>query len=596
MIRKVLRLVPDPYRGMIPLYLATIVVFALAQSAAYVLLMPLLEALFQGDLGSAWGWTAGVGLAVVVVFVTGYRQSVLGLKIGTGMMHSLQTRLGDHIATLPLGWFGSATAGRVSRLISSSVKDAMGVFAHLLTPLVTGVLVPAGVAVGMLFLDARVSLAMVVSAPLLYLVNRWGQSLYSGAETRAHAAAEESNSRVIEFAQAQPVLRAFGAATTGNRGMQSALTAQRRVGRGLVIASVPGLVVFSFLVQLTFIGLVYLVISFASGGTLSAPAAIALIAVSSRFIDPLNQAAELATAVRGAANAADRITELLETPTLPESDSPLQPEDSGVRFEDVRFAYGTGDAVIDGVSFTVPAGTTTALVGPSGSGKTTLLRLASRFYDVGDGRIEVGGHPISEYSSTTLMEQFSLVFQDVYLFHQSIAENVRIGRADASADDLARAAEVARVDEIVERLPDGWDTNVGEGGTSLSGGERQRVSIARALLKDAPIVLLDEATSALDPQNEAAVVRGIHELTRDKTVMVVAHRLSTIQHADQILFLDQGRIVERGTHDELLVAGGRYADFWSERSRASGWHLVASADSSDRDAAAPATTAIGVVR
>jgi ATP-binding cassette, subfamily B, bacterial IrtB/YbtQ len=581
MIRKVLRLVPDPYRGMIPLYLATIVVYALAQSTAYVFLMPLLDALFQGDLVTAWAWTAGIAVAVVVVFVTGYRQAVQGLKIGTGMMHSLQTRLGDHIATLPLGWFGSATAGRVSRLISSSVKDAMGVFAHLLTPLVTGILVPAGVAVGMLFVDARVSLAMVISAPLLYLVNRWGQGVYSRAEARAHTAAEESNSRVIEFAQAQPVLRAFGSATTGNRGLQNALTAQRRVGRGLVFASVPGLVVFSFLVQLTFIALVYLVISFASGGTLSVPAAIALIAVSSRFIDPLNQAAELSTAVRGAANAADRITELLETPTLPETDAVVQPRDAGVRFTDVSFAYGSGERVIDGVSFTVPAGTTTALVGPSGSGKTTLLRLASRFHDVDAGGIEVGGHAISDYSSTTLMEQFSLVFQDVYLFHQSIAENVRIGRADASADDLARAAEVARVDEIVERLPEGWDTNVGEGGTSLSGGERQRVSIARALLKDAPIVLLDEATSALDPQNEAAVVRGIHELTRDKTVIVVAHRLATIRHADQILFLDQGRIVERGTHDELLAAGGRYADFWNERSRASGWHLAPASDAVD---------------
>ncbi|WP_449408989.1 ABC transporter ATP-binding protein [Microbacterium maritypicum] len=575
MIRKVLRLVPDPYRGMVPLYLATIVLFALAQSAAYVLLVPLLEAVFEGDLATAWAWTAGIAALVVVVFVCGYRQAVLGLKVGTGMMHSLQTRLVDHIATLPLGWFGSATAGKVSRLISSSVKDAMGVFAHLLTPLVTGILVPAGVAVGMLFIDARVSLAMVISAPLLSLVNRWGQGLYARAEAKAHTAAEEANSRVIEFAQAQPVLRAFGAATTGNRGMQDALTAQRRVGRGLVVASVPGLVVFSFLVQLTFVGLVYLVVSFASGGTLSVPAAIALIAVSSRFIDPLNQAAELSTAVRAAANAADRVTDLLDTPVLPESALDVRPVDAGVRFTDVTFGYDEAEPVIDGVSFTVPSGTTTALVGPSGSGKTTLLRLASRFYDVGSGRIEVGGHAISDYPSTTLMEQFSLVFQDVYLFHQSIAENVRIGRPDASDEEIARAAATARVDEIVERLPEGWDTNVGEGGTALSGGERQRVSIARALLKDAPIVLLDEATSALDPQNEAAVVRGVHELTRDKTVMVVAHRLSTIQHADQILFLDRGRIVERGTHTELLAAGGRYADFWHERSRASGWHLAA---------------------
>jgi ATP-binding cassette subfamily B protein len=172
------------------------------------------------------------------------------------------------------------------------------------------------------------------------------------------------------------------------------------------------------------------------------------------------------------------------------------------------------------------------------------------------------------------MRQFALVFQNVYLFHQSIRENVRIGRTDAPDVKITQAATVARLDEVVERLPDGWDSNVGEGGAVLSGGERQRVSIARALLKDAPIVLLDEATSALDPENEAAVVRGIHELTRDKTVIVVAHRLATIQHADQILFLDRGRIVERGTHTELLAAGGRYAAFWNERSRAAGWRLA----------------------
>lgn len=574
MIRKVLRLVPDPYRAKIPLYLATIALFALGQSAAYVLLVPLLESLFRGDLGAAWAWTAGLAVAVAIVVLAGYRQAVLGIRIGVGMVHSLQTRLGDHIAALPLGWFGPATAGRVSRLISVSVKDAMGVFAHLLTPLATGILVPIGVAAGLLLFEPRVSLAMIVSAPLLYVVNRWGTAVYARAEARSHTAAEESDARVIEFAQAQPVLRAFGGAGTRNRSLQNALITQRRVGRGLVWASVPGLVVFSFLVQLTFVLLVYLIISFVAGGSLSAAGAIALIAVSSRFVDPLTRAAELSTALRGAAAAADRVTALLETPVLAEARMPAHPGDAGIRFEKVSFAYDGEHPVIDDVSFEVPAGTTTALVGPSGSGKTTLLRLAARFYDVDGGRIEVGGHPVAAYPSATLMQQFALVFQDVYLFHQSIRENVRIGRAGADDADIARAAAVARVDEVVQRLPEGWETNVGEGGTALSGGERQRVSIARALLKDAPIVLLDEATSALDPENEAAVVRGIHELTRDKTVIVVAHRLATIQHADQILFLDDGRIVERGTHTELLAAGGRYADFWNERSRAAGWRLT----------------------
>lgn len=574
MIRKILRLVPEDQRGVLPVYIGMIVLSALAQSAAYVMLVPLLEALFSGDLPRAWAWLGAITAAVILVCIGGYRQAVLGIRIGTALQLSLQTRLGDHIATLPLGWFGPSTAGRTSRLISSSVRDVMGVFAHLLAPLLTGVIVPLGVAVGMLFIDPRITLAMIVVAPLLYLVSRWGQGVYSRAEKRAHVAAEESNARVIEFAQAQPVLRAFGATGAGNRGLQSALVAQRRVGRGLVFASIPGMVVFSLLVQLTFIGLASLAVGFVAGGSISVAAAVALIAVSSRFIEPLNQASELSTAVRASANAADRITDLLAEPTLPEAAVPVLPADAALRFDDVSFGYDTGDTVIDGVSFTVPAGTTTALVGPSGSGKTTLLRLASRFYDVDSGRIELGGVALAEYPSSTLMEQYALVFQDVYLFHQSIAENVRIGKSTATDDELAAAAAIARVDEIVDRLPDGWESNVGEGGTALSGGERQRVSIARALLKDAPIVLLDEATSALDPQNEAAVVRGIHELTRDKTVMVVAHRLATIQHADQILFLDHGRIVERGTHRELLALGGRYADFWNERSRASGWHLA----------------------
>lgn len=578
MIRKLLGMIPEAQRGAVAPYLSMIVMYALAQSLAYVMLVPLLDAVFQQNFATAWYWTLGIAAAVLIVFLSGYRQAVIGLGIATGLMHSLQTRLGDHIATLPLGWFGSATAGRVSRLVSSSVKEAMGVFAHLLTPLITGVLVPCGVALGMLFVDPRVSLAMLISAPVLFLVNKWGQGLYTRAEAKAHSAAEVSNSRVIEFAQVQPVLRAFGAANSGKDGMREAFAMQRRSGRAMVLASIPGLVLFSLLVQLTFIALVYLVVTFASDGTLSPAAAIALIAVSSRFIDPLNQAAELATAVRGAANAADRITEILDTKALPESTDTREPSAHSVTFESVSFAYADDSQAIQDVSFTVPAGTTTAIVGPSGSGKTTLLRLAARFYDVTSGTIRIGDRGIAEYSSGTLMEQFSLVFQQVYLFNQSIAENVRLGRPDASEDMLAMAAQVSRVDEIIERLPEGWETNVGEGGAALSGGERQRVSIARALLKDAPIVLLDEATSALDPRNEAAVVRSIHELTRDKTVIVVAHRLQTIQHADQILFLDHGRIIERGTHHELLKLNGRYADFWNERSRASGWHLAATTE------------------
>lgn len=574
MIRKLIALVPPAHRRLLPRFLSAVVLLGVAQGIAYALLAPLLESVFAERLDEAWRWLIVLLGALVVVAASSYVQALLGLRLGIGMMNDLQSRLGDHLNRLPLGWFGPATAGSASRVIISATREVMGVFAHLFTPLVTAVLTPVTVAIAMLFVDWRVTAAMAVSAPVLFLVNKWGNGIFARSAERMHDAAAAANSRVIEFAQAQPVLRAFGALDAGDRRLEDALQGQRRATRSMVWASVPGLVVFSFVVQLTFILLVWLLVAFATGGELSVPVAIALIAVSARFIEPLNQAAEMGSSIRAAAVAADRITGLLATEPVPEPLAPAQPENATVKFEAVSFGYEPGRPVISEVTFEAPAGTTTAIVGPSGSGKTTLLRLAARFADTDAGRIELGGSDIRAYESETLLGQLSLVFQDVYLFDQTVEENIRIGRPGADDEAIRYAAATARVDEIADRLPDGWDTRVGEGGTALSGGERQRISIARALLKNSPVVLLDEATSALDPQNEAAVMHGIRELTEGKTVLVVAHRLATIRHADQILFLDSGRIVERGSHDELVALGSRYAAFWNERSRAAGWRLT----------------------
>jgi ATP-binding cassette subfamily B protein len=505
--------------------------------------------------------------------VFGYLQAAIGLRIGVGMQRGLQTRLGDHLNALPLGWFETHSAGPLSRIVVENVREIQGLIAYLLTKVLTSILVPLGVALGMLFIDWRISVAMLLAAPVLFLINSVANRAYSGADERMHAAAAEADSRVVEFAQAQPVLRSFGAVGPGNRALDDALARQRSAISRLMFATVPGLIVFGLFVQAVFLVLVYIAVGRVTDGAVSAAAAIALIAVSSRFIEPLNQAAQLGNALRSAAAAADRVTGLLAEPVLPEVNTPVEPGAPSVVFDDVSFGYLPGAPVVSNLTFSVPAGTTTAVVGPSGAGKTTLLRLVARFYDVDSGRVAVGEHDVRAQPSETLLNQLSLVFQNVYLFNQSVAENIRIGRPGATDAELRRAATAACVDEIVDRLPDGFDTAVGEGGATLSGGERQRVSIARALLEDAPIVLLDEATSALDPHSEAVVVRGVHELTRDKTVIVVAHRLATIAHADQILFLDGGRIVERGTHTELLAHNGRYADFWNERSRASGWRL-----------------------
>ncbi|MDP2711207.1 MAG: ATP-binding cassette domain-containing protein, partial [Solirubrobacteraceae bacterium] len=258
---------------------------------------------------------------------------------------------------------------------------------------------------------------------------------------------------------------------------------------------------------------------------------------------------------------------------LPEPVAPREPAGAAVRLRGVRFSYGD-DRVLDGVDVDVPAGSVLALVGPSGAGKTTVARLVARFWDVDDGCVEIGGVDVRELSGATLMAHVALVFQDVYLFSDTIEANIRAGRPGASADEVREAARRARVDEIVRRMPDGWRTQVGDGGAALSGGERQRVSIARALLKDAPIVVLDEATSALDPLSESAVEQALAELKADRTTIVIAHRLSTVVAADQIAVLEHGRIVERGSHRELLELGGRYADFWRERRRARGWRLA----------------------
>ncbi|MGW0352907.1 ABC transporter ATP-binding protein [Nocardia nova] len=574
MIRKIFALVPPELRRYVPRHVALIGAGALGQIAAYLLLVPVLQALFDGDFGRAWRWTAWLALAVLVASVCSYQQLLVGLRIGVGMLHGVQTRLGDHLSTLPLGWFATANAGSLSRMVVGGVREILSVVNYLLAPVLTAVLVPVGVAIGVAFIDWRIALVMLISLPVLLLVSRWANTSYTRADRRLDAAAAEANSRVVEFAQAQPVLRAFGAVGAGNRALTRALREQEAAAKRMIVASVPGLMVFALCVQIVFLIVVSVVVARGTGGDLSIPATIALIAVTSRFIEPINRAAQLSTAIRSAADAADRITNFLAERDLAEAAESVTPGAPEIVFDNVDFGYREGEKVIDGVSFTVPSGTTTAIVGPSGGGKTTLLKLASRFYDVGSGSITVGGHDVRRQPSETLLRQVSPVFQDVYLFNETISDNIRVGNPDATTEQVRRAAEIARVDEIVDRLPDGWDSAVGEGGAALSGGERQRVSIARALLKDAPIVLLDEATSALDPHSEAAVVRGIHELTRDKTVVVVAHRLDTIAHADQILFVEAGRIVERGTHAELLELGGRYAGFWSERSRATGWHLV----------------------
>ncbi|GGL37389.1 ABC transporter ATP-binding protein [Planomonospora parontospora] len=475
-----------------------------------------------------------------------------------GMYH----RLGDHLARLPLGWYGSGRVGEVSVLAGQGVLEAMGVIAHLLGPYISALVTPVTIVGVMLAFNWQLGLAALAAVPLVAAIQiRTGRSMAAGDADR-HERDTEATARVIEYLQAQPVLRAGGRSVQRFALLDDALRELQRASRRTVLSVLPGMIGSTLVVQAVFTGLLVLGAHLALGGSIGAAEVLTILVLAARCADPVLSLADMGGKLRSARSGLTRLDALLRTEPLPEAPEPVQPVGHGLELEAVAFRHGDR-AVFDELSLSVPEGRRLAVVGPSGAGKSTLLQLLARFHDVDAGAVRVGGADVRSMGTETLMSQLAIVFQDVYLFDGTIEDNVRLGRPEATGAELRTAASAARLDEVIERLPGGWAANVGEGGALLSGGERQRVSIARALLKDAPIVLLDEVTSALDPVNEAAVHEGIERLMAGRTVVVVAHRMRTVQRADRIAFLEGGRIVEEGRHDELLRRGGRYADFWN---------------------------------
>ncbi|MER6997987.1 ABC transporter ATP-binding protein, partial [Streptomyces sp. NPDC000410] len=436
------------------------------------------------------------------------------------------------------------------------------VIAHLLAPFISACVAPLTIVVVMLAFNWQMGIAALAAVPLVAAIQvRTGHSMAAADAERAERE-HEATGRVIEYVQAQPVLRAGGRTMERFRSLDDSLSNLQRASRRTALSALPGVLGLTLAVQAVFTVLLVLGAYLALGGSIGAAEILAILVLAARCADPLLSLADMGGQLRGAQAELDRIDALLRTEPLPEALAPVRPVGHDLEFDSVTFRHGDR-TIVDDVSLSVPQGQRLAVVGPSGAGKTTLLQLLARFHDVDAGAVRVGGVDVRAISTQELMGQIAIVFQDVYLFDGTIEDNVRLGRPDASDAEVHAAATAARLDEVIERLPDGWAAHVGEGGTLLSGGERQRVSIARALLKNAPIVLLDEVTSALDPVNEAAVHEGIERLMAGRTVVMVAHRMRTVQRADRVVFLDGGRIAEDGSHDELLSRGGRYADFWA---------------------------------
>lgn len=320
------------------------------------------------------------------------------------------------------------------------------------------------------------------------------------------------------------------------------------------------------------VGVVVLSLVLYTGGRMELLNCVMLCICSFLLTEGLEQAGTQSSLLRVVETCVDQAMAILGLPAMDISGAELRPEQHDLHAEDIHFSYGE-KPIINGITLDIPERTTTAIVGPSGGGKTTLCHLLSRFWDVDGGCVTLGGHDVREYDMDSLMRNFSFVFQSVYLFHDTIANNIRFGQPDAPMEKVAEAAKKARCYDFIMALPQDFDTIIGEGGTTLSGGERQRLSIARAIMKDAPIIILDEATANVDPENEKELMEAITELTQEKTVIMIAHRLKTVRRADQILVVDNGQIVQRGTHDELMGQDGIYRRFISGRKQAVGWKI-----------------------
>ena len=534
----------------------------------------------------AWGmnvtaWLIVLLLCAIASFITEYLLALRSYVVSFDFLSNMHRAIGDKVASLPLGSFRADTAGKMSRLVSRELLLLGEMFAHMYSPLVAAIVTSATMLVGITVFSPVLGLVCVGAIPVIgggVWVSR--RCLQSGSALTEPPARELSH-RIVEYATKQGALRACGRSRSYEP-LQRAEDAYGVVARRSLMRETVGQIVNGMAAQTVVVTLICAIGWLSVAGTVGPVEAVVSIGLLLRFTQILVSIGQLTSAFETRRPVLDLSHEILSAPELPTPDGRRSadegPASSGasVSLENVSFSYEADRPVLQGVSFRVEPGTMTAIVGPSGCGKTTIARLIARFYDVDAGSVRVGAGDVRDWETADLMAQLSLVFQDVYLFDDTLEANVRVGNPDATRADIEEAARLSGVDEIVERLPLGWDTPVGEGGRALSGGERQRVSIARALLKAAPVVLFDEATSALDPENESRVTDAMAALRRDATLIVIAHKLDTITAADQIVVLSEtGRVAQIGTHEQLYAQeNGQYRAFWDARTRAAGWTLV----------------------
>ena len=541
--------------------------------AIYFLLLPIGEKV-PLDTNALWKIVLVLGIQAICYLFVRMKSYIMSCCGMAEEMKKARMDIGEHLRKLSLGFFNQRDAGELSTVLLrdfSTIENLANSFAPQIAITVVRL------ALSFVFLaifDIRMALALFITIPctLPFALISYKRMAVSGLELMG--AQQDAASGILEYVEGIQALKAFNMAGEKFEKLKNAFDKQRASAVHIETKSAAPIATAGKMVLNMGIAITML-----AGGMLTVHLKlspfyyIAFLVMALNIYEPVSLLFFFIADFARTNRANERITEIYKEKPLKEYlEHKEQPKDQTITFSHVSFGYGE-TMVLKDVSLTFPEKTITALVGPSGSGKSTITKLIGRFWDVDDGQITLGSVSVKNMPTEELLANISMVFQDVYLFHDTIEQNIKMGKEDATREEVIQAAKKASCHEFIMSLPDGYDTMVGEGGSTLSGGEKQRISIARALLKDAPIVLLDEATASLDPENEVLIQSAISELVYEKTVIIVAHRLQSIMNADQIVVLDNGRVREVGTHDRLLEQGGMYAHLWQEQSRAGSWSI-----------------------
>ena len=548
--------------------------YALQFAAVFVILQALTAE--NDDMSTAF-----IALGIMVVSIIG--RIVLNtfsqlkrVHAGYFMVANKRISIGDKLRVVPMGYFNKNNLGQMTAITTTTLTDVENTAPVVLVTVLGGFINSVVFTISVFIFDWRIGLVVIVGmAAFLWTTSLQEKKSRKGAPERQRSQ-EKLVEKVLETIQGISVIKSFHLGDKADKRVSEAIDESCEKNLSIEKQMTPFQMFQQIILNLFTVIIMAVTAVLYLNGAMELTNAIMMFVAAFMVFEQMKSAGISIATLRIAEASINKANETDDVPVMDEGGRPVNPENHDIVFENVDFAYGERK-ILDHVSFTVKEKTATAIVGPSGSGKTTMCSLVARFWDVNGGRVKLGGTDVREYTLDSLMKNISMVFQNVYLFSDTVENNIKFGRPDASHEEVVEAAKKACCHDFIMQLPNGYETILEEGGASLSGGERQRISIARAILKDAPIIILDEATANVDPENEDRLQSAIEALVKDKTIIMIAHRLKTVRKADQILVLDGGHIVQRGTHDELAKQDGIYRRFVSEREQAENWHITGAA-------------------